>query len=82
MFVGILRGIDQPLNAVLEQTVERVFSNEEPMQEDPLGVYVIRGELVCCIGTFVLTPGEFEEKAEVEAHLQKVTAAPFPRLFV
>jgi len=51
--VGVLASHDNTTNVVLQNTVERVIRDpdeDEPSQEVPLGLYLIRGENVCLIG--------------------------------
>ena len=42
--VGVLRGLDQVLNIVLEKCHERIFSTTEGMVQNVLGLYMIRGD--------------------------------------
>ncbi|CAN0146030.1 unnamed protein product, partial [Phaeothamnion confervicola] len=42
--VGTLRGHDQRINVVLEGCKERVFSLVAPVEQVPLGLYIIRGD--------------------------------------
>jgi len=44
VIVGTLRGFDQAINVVLEDSHERVFSSDAPVAQTPLGLYVIRGD--------------------------------------
>lgn len=48
-FVGILEGFDGPTNIVLRQAEERILSREQG-QIRPLGLYILRGEMVATIG--------------------------------
>ena len=41
---GDLKGFDQTTNVVLADSMERIYSTEEPVEESPLGLYVIRGD--------------------------------------
>lgn len=62
VFVGVLKGIDDILNTVLTNTLERVFSENETMQEIDLGLYFIRGDTIVCIG-------EVDEEKETDRNL-------------
>ena len=42
--IGILKGYDQALNVVLEQSHERIFSPNEGVAQNVLGLYIIRGD--------------------------------------
>ncbi|RYO85053.1 hypothetical protein DL764_009238 [Monosporascus ibericus] len=51
--VGKLLSCDQTTNLVLSQTVERVVrdpDDNEPSEEIPLGLYLVRGDNVCLVG--------------------------------
>lgn len=60
VIVGELKGFDQTTNVVLSGSVERVFSLDEPVEEVPLGLYLIRGDNVTLVG-------------EVDTELDKAT---------
>lgn len=51
-FVGILEGYDHSTNIILSEAEERVIvpAEEGESAVDPLGLYVIRGDLVVCVG--------------------------------
>ncbi len=41
---GQLEGFDQTINVILSNSVERVYSLDEAVEEVPLGLYVVRGD--------------------------------------
>ena len=41
---GHLKGYDHLVNVILEHSHERVFSEDSEMVENPLGLYIIRGD--------------------------------------
>lgn len=41
---GTLRGFDQNVNCILEDSRERAFAPDGPMTEAALGLYIIRGD--------------------------------------
>ena len=41
---GMLRGVDQVTNLVLEDVEERIFSPTEPMKLETYDVYLFRGD--------------------------------------
>ncbi|ORY79887.1 hypothetical protein BCR37DRAFT_349310 [Protomyces lactucae-debilis] len=47
---GLLCGFDQTTNLIISDTEERIFSPEETVQVEPLGLYLLRGENVAIIG--------------------------------
>lgn len=52
IIVGKLVGFDQVQNLILDAAVERVYSEDEDVEEVPLGLYVIRGDNICLIAEF------------------------------
>ena len=42
--VGILKGYDQVQNLILNESMERVFSETTGVIQQPLGLYIIRGD--------------------------------------
>ena len=47
--LGNLRGYDQSTNLILEDSVERIYSEGEPLEQVPLGLYIIRGDNIAMI---------------------------------
>lgn len=41
---GVLKGYDQTTNLILENTHERVFSVDKGVEQNVLGLYIIRGD--------------------------------------
>lgn len=50
IIIGTLRGFDQTINLILEDSHERVFSSTDGVEQHPLGLYIIRGDNVALIG--------------------------------
>lgn len=51
--VGMLHSCDGSMNLVLQEAVERVIrpsGDDEPSEEIPLGLYIIRGDSVAIVG--------------------------------
>ncbi|KRW98787.1 Like-Sm (LSM) domain [Pseudocohnilembus persalinus] len=69
VLVGILRGLDQSLNCILEGCIERVYSEDQGIQEVKLGLYVIRGEHVASLG-------EVDLQIEEKISFSDIKAAP------
>jgi U6 snRNA-associated Sm-like protein LSm8 len=44
---GVLAGFDQKSNIVLADSKERVYSSDEGVEEVPLGLYLVKGEMMC-----------------------------------
>ena len=66
---GTLSGHDHLQNLVLQNTIERVYSSENPVELVDLGVYVIRGDCVVLIS-------EVDEVYDSQRDLEKERAEP------
>lgn len=66
---GVLRGFDQVINLVLEDSVERVFSTTAGVEKVPLGLYIVRGDNVSAIG-------EVDESLDSAINWDNVKAQP------
>ena len=51
---GTLKGYDQTVNIVLENSHERVYSSSSGVEQVPLGLYIIRGDNMSVLATVVL----------------------------
>ena len=45
-FQGTLKGFDQTINLILDESHERVFSLTQGMEQVVLGLYIVRGDNV------------------------------------
>ena len=50
--VGTFLGHDQVQNLILQDAVERVYSKDADVEEEPLGLYLLRGDNLCMISEF------------------------------
>ncbi|XP_041377157.1 U6 snRNA-associated Sm-like protein LSm8 [Gigantopelta aegis] len=50
IIVGTLKGFDQTINLILDESHERVFSLTQGMEQVVLGLYIVRGDNVAIIG--------------------------------
>ena len=57
-FVGTLKGFDQVINLILEDTHERVFSVNAGVEQVVLGLHIVRGDNIAIIG-------EIDEEEEI-----------------
>jgi len=48
--VGKLKGFDQTINVILEKSHERIFSEDQGVVLNPLGLYILRGDNIAVIG--------------------------------
>lgn len=49
-FVGTLKGFDQTINVILDESHERVFSVANGIEQVVLGLHIIRGDNIAIIG--------------------------------
>ena len=78
---GVLKGFDQTTNIILAESVERSFSLDEPPEDSPLGLYVIRGDNMCPRSTRMSDAaralvGEVDPQRESQTDWTSVRADP------
>ena len=69
VIVGILKGFDQQINAILDKCHERVFSTSSGVEEVPLGLYIVRGDNIAVIG-------EVDEDLDKKLDMKSIKAEP------
>jgi len=69
--VGVLAGYDQKSNVVLSDSKERVYSMDEGVEEVPLGLYLVKGDMIILIG-------EIDEERDRAIDLSTIRAEPIP----
>ncbi|KAH9061088.1 Sm-like ribonucleoprotein [Lactarius vividus] len=69
--VGVLSGYDQKSNVVLSDSKERVYSIDEGVEEIPLGLYLVKGDMIILIG-------EIDEERDSSIDLSTIRADPIP----
>ncbi|KAF8066842.1 Sm-like ribonucleoprotein [Lyophyllum atratum] len=69
--VGTMAGYDQKSNVVLSDSKERVYSLEEGVEEIPLGLYLVKGDMVVLIG-------EIDDALDSAVDLSTIRAEPIP----
>ncbi len=47
--IGKLKGYDQTINVILEDSHERIYSTDCGVEQNPLGLYIIRGDTIAMI---------------------------------
>lgn len=67
--VGVLTGFDQKSNIVLSDCKERVFSMDDGVEEIPLGLYLVKGDMIILIG-------ELDETMDNSTDLSSIRADP------
>lgn len=68
-FQGTLKGFDQTVNLILDESHERVFSSGSGVEQVMLGLYIIRGDNIAVIG-------EIDEDADANLDLSSIRADP------
>ena len=56
VIVGVLEGYDSNGTIVMSSCVERMFSEDAPVEEVPLGVYIVRGDSMYVSSTHFQCP--------------------------
>lgn len=69
IIVGTLKGCDQTVNLILENSHERVYSSSSGVEKVPLGLYIIRGDNIAVVG-------EVDEEMEHEMRFSDIKAEP------
>ncbi|XP_050539793.1 U6 snRNA-associated Sm-like protein LSm8 [Daktulosphaira vitifoliae] len=68
-FVGTLKGFDQTINIILDDSHERVYSPSQGVEQVILGLHLIRGDNVAIIG-------EVDEMMDSTIDLSTIKAEP------
>eukprot|EP00892_Ulva_mutabilis_P005282 jgi/Ulvmu1/3125/UM015_0165.1 len=69
IYVGVLKACDQATNLVLDQTIERIYSSDEGVKSQQIGLYVLRGD-------HVVSVGEIDEDLDKTIDLERIRAEP------
>jgi len=68
-FIGTLKGFDQTINLILNETHERVFSPSAGVEQVVLGLHIVRGDNICVVG-------EIDEDLDQRLDLSNIKADP------
>jgi len=66
-----MAGFDQKSNVVLSDSKERVYSMDEGVEEIPLGLYLVKGDMIVLIG-------EIDDAVDQTVDLSTIHAEPIP----
>ncbi|ESO01569.1 hypothetical protein HELRODRAFT_100431 [Helobdella robusta] len=69
VIVGMLKGYDQLINLILDDSYERVYSSTQGVEQVLLGLYIVRGDNVAVIG-------EVDEDVEKNLDFPSIRAEP------
>ncbi|KAH7098379.1 LSM-domain-containing protein [Auriculariales sp. MPI-PUGE-AT-0066] len=67
--VGTLRGYDAKSNVILSESVERIYSADQGVEEQPLGLYLLKGDVIALMG-------ELDEAMDQAVPLESIRADP------
>nr|CAH0102094.1 unnamed protein product [Daphnia galeata] len=72
-FIGILKGFDQTINLIIDDSHERVFSSSQGVEQVQLGLHIIRGDNVVLIG-------EIDNELDSRLNLSEIRAEPLAQI--
>ncbi|CAH0549028.1 unnamed protein product [Brassicogethes aeneus] len=68
-FIGTLKGFDQTINIIIDESHERVYSTTTGIEQVMLGLHIIRGDNVAIIGLI-------DEDVDNRLNLANIKAEP------
>lgn len=71
VIVGTLKGSDSVGSIILAGSIERIFSPDQGVEEVPLGLYILRGDSICLVGSL-------DRDKDKAIDLSQVMAEPIP----
>ncbi|KAJ7512752.1 hypothetical protein B0H11DRAFT_1698093 [Mycena galericulata] len=71
VIVGVMAGFDQKSNVVLSDSKERTYSIDAGVEETPLGLYLVKGDMIVLIG-------ELDDAVDAAVDLGTIHAEPIP----
>ncbi|KAJ7666146.1 hypothetical protein DFH06DRAFT_268041 [Mycena polygramma] len=71
VIVGVMAGFDQKSNVVLSDSKERIYSIDAGVEEAPLGLYLVKGDMIVLIG-------ELDDAVDQAVDLETIHAEPIP----
>jgi len=69
IIVGTLKGFDQTINLILDDSYERVYSTGQGVEQVVLGLYIVRGDNVAVVG-------EIDEDVDKQLDFNSIRAEP------
>jgi len=73
IIVGTLKGFDQTINLILDESHERVYSSGQGVEQVILGLYIVRGDNVAVIG-------EVDDDTDNNLDFQTIRAEPLSHI--
>jgi U6 snRNA-associated Sm-like protein LSm8 len=85
----VLSGFDQKSNVILSDCTERVYSLDDGVEEIPIGVYLVKGDMMSVLSPSPRLPlgltalgsvlvGELDEETEKATDLTSIRAEQMP----
>ncbi|EFN82769.1 U6 snRNA-associated Sm-like protein LSm8 [Harpegnathos saltator] len=68
-FIGTLKGFDQTINIILDESHERVYSTTQGVEQVVLGLHIIRGDNIAIVG-------ELDDEMDARLDLSAIRAEP------
>ncbi|XP_065168648.1 U6 snRNA-associated Sm-like protein LSm8 [Atheta coriaria] len=68
-FIGTLKGFDQTINIIIDESHERVYSSATGVEQVMLGLHIIRGDNVAIVGLI-------DEDVDNRLNLASIKAEP------
>lgn len=73
-FVGTLKGFDQTINVILDESHERVFSQQQGIEQVVLGLHIIRGDNIAVVG-------QIDERLDARLDFAAIRGEPLGPVF-
>jgi U6 snRNA-associated Sm-like protein LSm8 len=73
VYTGILKSFDQSMNIILYNAYEKIYSLDEGVSFQKIGLYMIRGDMVIIIS-------EVDENLEKQIDLKEIKAEPLKEI--
>lgn len=73
VYTGILKSFDQSMNIILNNCYEKIYSLEEGITFQKIGLYMIRGDMVMIVS-------EVDENLEKQIDPKEIKAEPLKEL--
>ncbi|KAK0533189.1 snRNP Sm protein [Tilletia horrida] len=73
VIVGKLEGFDSQGSIILSECIERIFSADEGVIEEPIGLYIVRGDSIALVG-------ELDAEKDASVDWSTVQSDPMPEV--
>jgi U6 snRNA-associated Sm-like protein LSm8 len=73
VYIGVLKSFDQSMNIILNNCCEKIYSLDEGISFQKIGLYMIRGDMVMIVS-------EVDENLEKQIDPKEIKAEPLKEL--